>query len=716
MSDDMITVKAEVVRQFYEKDNFRIFLMEDNEGELFSAKGEFGRIDRKERLIMYGKWGNPYGDRKTFECSYFDRVPPETTAGIEEYLASGCVEGCGPVLAEKIVEKFGKDTFRILDSEPDRLLEVYGIGEVKKERIKAGWKKQKALQNIGQFLFMIGLPIRYTSKIRREFGDKAIEIIKADPYSLTAVRGITFETADQAAMRMGIKKDSPFRIRSGITYVMSEICEMSDTYAEKEDLIYRTSKMLCISRKAVAEEVTSLAKDGVLVEEDNAVYTRGLYDAETKTAETIKEMICTSPKPCRALQEDELENETGIKYSEKQLEAVYLAAKESVLVITGGPGTGKSTILSGILLQFRLSGLVVRMAAPTGRAAKKMSEVTKYPASTIHRMLIGSSEAAAEERNTGTAIDADVVIIDEMSMVDIELMARLLSSINFGTRLILIGDADQLPSVGPGTVLRDIIRSGVVKTVRLDRIFRQKEGSGIVENAERIRRGITELRLNKRHGGVYFVASKGKQQDIAEKVADIAYRQVPEVFGFKEEDIQVLSPMRKNDAGVNNLNIILQDKFNKAGEKIPTVERLRIGDRVMNTRNNYSKKIFNGDIGRIVGIDKIDKTAFIDFDDDVVSFDYDELDDIVLCYATTIHKSQGSEYPVVILPIIYDYGRMLQRTLLYTAVTRAKKMLVIVGDIKAVKKAVLTIEDGKRKGRLCSRLTEKTGGQRIENI
>ena len=707
MNEENISVRGTVIRSLYEREGFHILLMEDEKGSVFTAKGELGEVSVGENLAIYGNWGKSYKGKQTFDISYFDRVLPDTSAGMAEYLSSGCVEGCGPALAAKIVKKFGKETFYILDHDPDRLLEVSGIGEIKKERIRSGWLKQKSLQTIGKFLFEIGIPIRYTGRVRREFGDDAVRYIRSDPYCLYKIRGITFEMADESAMKMGVEKDSPFRVRSGILYTMDKNCEMANTYVERDSLTLEAARILKVEREIIVSGMLELAESGSIVIEEDAVYTKELYAAEVNTARTIRELTDSEALFCRELDKEELNAATGVNYAPMQLEAIRSAAAESVLVITGGPGTGKSTILSGVLTQYERSGLRVVMAAPTGMAAKRMTETTGRKASTIHRLLLVTEAEAEkyEERPEDVSIDADVVIVDEMSMVDIRLMSWLLSYVKPGMRLVLVGDVDQLPSIGPGSVLMDIIRSGVVKTVRLDRIFRQEEGSAITEDAERVRNGNTSLIVNKKGCGVYFLRMYGDQQKVAEKIADIAYRQVPQSFGFKEDDIQVLSPMRKYDAGVNNLNVLLQDKFNVNGEKIPTAERLRVGDRVMNTRNNYAKGIFNGDTGRIEKLDKEDKKVVIRIDDAEVDFDYDELDDIALCYATTIHKAQGAEYPVVIMPVVSGHYRMLQRKLLYTAVTRTKKLLVIVGEPEMLVKAIRTLQADKRKGRLYERLT-----------
>ncbi len=705
VNNDVISVNAEAIHTFYRDGCYRILLMETEDGEEISAKGNFGETVEGEPFTLYGSWETQYKKqpRRTFQCDFVVRRELDTERGMWELLSSGMIAGCGPAFAEKIIDRFGADTRRILDEEPDRLTEINGIGETKKEKIKNSWKKQRADENIGMFLFSIGIPVRHTAKVRQTLGESAKDIIQADPYALCEVRGIDFRTADIAAASLGIKKDSPQRIRSGILYAakMCTSSSMGDTYTDEASLVRESVNITGISRGLIKEGIASMSRNGDLVVESGAVYTKKLYDDESDTAKLLVELAAFDAKPCWPMSREELEAETGIRYSETQLEAVRLAAMEKVLVITGGPGTGKSTILQGILKQYERSGIRVEMAAPTGRAAKKMNESTGNPAATIHRLLLKNRK----EDGTEDEVQADAVIVDEASMIDISLMAWLLRSLRQKTRLLIIGDADQLPSVGPGTVLRDIIRSGVVKVIRLDRTYRQEEGSFIVENADRIKRGINPV-FNKKNGGMYFFNMNTGQEDIGKKVVDIAFGQIPRLYGIAQDDIQVLSPVHKGGAGVEALNIMIQQMVNRDGEPILKTKPFRVGDRVMNIRNNYTKMIFNGDIGKILCINSSNREVTVEFDSGEAVFDYDELDDLVLCYASTVHKAQGSEYRAVVIPVVPGHFN-LDRTLLYTAVTRAKEIVVLIGEKRAVEKAVRCIPSDKRKGRLLTRLIKE---------
>lgn len=714
MAEDknVISVNAEVLQTFYKDGCYRILLMETEDGEEISAKGNFGETWEGECFTLYGRWEIQHKKqpRRTFLCDLVVHRGLCTENGIWELLSSGMIAGCGPALADKIVNRFGADTRRILDEEPDRLTEISGIGETKKEKIRDSWRKHQADEDIGMFLFSIGIPVRYTAKVRQALGENAKDIIKADPYALCEVRGIDFKTADTAAAGLGIGKDSPQRIRSGILYAAKVYINSSigDTYMDEASLIKEAVNVTGIGRSLIKKEIAAMDRDGELVIENGAVYTKKLYDDETDTAKLLVALTASEGKPCLPMSSIELEAKTGIRYSQAQLEAVRLAAAEKVLVITGGPGTGKSTILRGILEQYRRSGIKAVMAAPTGRAAKKMNESTGYDAATIHRLLLSSRKSDGSTE----MIQADAVIVDEASMIDISLMAWLLRNMRPAARLLIIGDADQLPSVGPGTVLRDIIGSGVVKVIKLDRTYRQEEGSLIVENADRIKRGIGNLAFNKKNGGIYFFDMDPAREDIGKKIADIAFRQIPQRYGISWDDIQVLSPVHNGKAGVDDLNTMIQQMVNKDGKPVLKTKPFRIGDRVMNIRNNYTKMIFNGDIGKILYADSDSREVIIKFDSGNVVFDYDELDDLVLCYASTVHKAQGSEYRAVVVPAVRAHFN-LDRTLLYTAVTRAKEIMVLVGERRAVEKAVRCIPSDKRKGRLLLRLASEAQKRRI---
>lgn len=686
------------------EDNFRILSMQDNKGKVFSAKGEFGELADGTRLILRGRWGKPFRGKDTFECDFFERILPTTECGMKEYLASGIVQGCGPALAARIVGHFGEKTFEVLDNEPDRLTEVNGIGEKKKERIKEGWVKQKAAQSVGQYLYQIGVPIRYTGRVIRELGENAADIIKENPYRLCDVEGIGFRTADGVALRNGIEKESPFRLSYGVSYCIDESCAYSHTYIPFSDLVSESCRLLGAGKDPVRSAVLRLSEEGKIVIEDEAVYKKSLYKAENNVAETLLLLKDEEPFPCSAITKEDLEEASGVTYDETQEEAIRAAVEESVLVITGGPGTGKSTILRGLCEQFSRGGLTVRMAAPTGRAAKKMSEVTETEAATIHRMLL-SAESSGDDPD----LDADVVIVDESSMIDISLMSWLMSCIKPGMRFVMIGDVDQLPSVGPGKVLSDVIESGVFRVIRLQKIFRQDDGSLIVENAKKINEGDAGLVFNKRNGGFYFVRTKN-DEETEDRILELVSETIPKKLGFREDDIQVLTPIRKAGvpAGASVLNTRLQEVLNPAPDGAPIVAGLRAGDRVMNMKNNYEKGFFNGDAGRILSIDQEDKKVVVGFDGFDIDFDFDEMDDLALCYATTVHKAQGSEYPVIVMPMTMAHYYMLQRRLLYTAVTRAKKAVFLVGDPEALIHAIRNDRRDVRRGRLLERLRDRS--------
>ena len=686
--------------------DFRILVVRGEDSSEFGVKGNFGNVSSGSRLKLYGSWDAPYRGQPQFRCDFFEEIMPSTTEEMLAFLSTGIFPGIGPAVAKKIIDKFGSDAFSILDNDPDRLTEIRGIGEKKKERIRVGWQKQKSAQIIGRFLFEVGVPIRYTERVRRELGDNAAEIIKGNPYRLCDVKGIGFATADKIAIKNGVEKESPFRIAYGIMYALDEACSFGHTYAVYQDLVRTACRILDVGRDLVCSGVTGLCTEGKVIIEDDAVYPRQLYAAETSVAAKLCLLAKSDPFPCNVMPVGEIEEAVGLHYDETQASAIRSAAEESVMVITGGPGTGKSSILSGILTQFERSGLVVKLAAPTGRAAKRMAEVTgDSGASTIHRMLL-SLEGEDNDRSPD-GIDADVVIIDETSMVDILLMDWLLSYIRPGMRLVLIGDADQLPSVGPGTVLRDIIRSGAFCTVRLTKIYRQDEHSVIAENARLVNNGQRGLIVNRPACGFFFVRVENGAEYIEDRVVDLVTRLLPEKTGYPVDDIQVLSPVKRTDrmAGTSRINKKIRDVVNPLKDGAAEVHGLRVNDRVMNVRNDYSKNVFNGDTGIVSRIDTEDKTVTIDFDGAPVEYDFDELDDsIVLCYAITVHKAQGSEYPVVVMPVTMSHYNMLQRRLFYTAITRARKMIVLVGEAAAVDRAVENASINDRRGRLYMRL------------
>lgn len=704
-SDTVIIDVSVIYIRFTARDSdFRIIGVRDENKNDFSAKGNFGSVNTGTRLRLYGTWGTPYKGEPQFLCAFFEEIVPSTEEEILAFLSTGIFPGIGPAVAKRIVDTFGDKAFDVLDNDPDRLVEVHGIGEKKKERIRKGWQKKKSVQIIGRYMFSLGVPVRYTERIHKEFGDKAVEIIKENPYKLCDVKGISFAVADKIAMNNGFEKESPYRINCGIMYSLEEVCGFGHTYALYSDVIRESVRNLDVGRELIVSGITELSEQEKIVLEDDAVYPRSLYVAETGVASRLAQLAHAAPLPCNIIPVEDIEKRIGIKYDEIQSSAITAAAKESVMVITGGPGTGKSSILSGILFQYEASGLVVKLVAPTGRAAKRMAEVTgDKDAATIHRTLM-SLECEGDDSDY---IDADVVIIDETSMVDISLMNWLLSYIQPGMRLIMIGDADQLPSVGPGTVLRDVIASGICSVIHLKKIYRQDEHSVIADNARLINNGQKGLIVNKRGCGFYFVKETRSAEQIEDKVVDIVTRQIPEKYLYSIDDIQVLSPVRKSDriASTGRLNKKIRDIVNPLDEGMTEVRGLRENDRVMNVKNDYTRGVFNGDTGIVTKIDTEDKTVTIEFDNVPVEYDFDDIDDnIVLSYAVTVHKSQGSEYPVVVMPITMSHYGMLQRTLFYTAVTRARKMIVLVGEAAAVNRAIENATANRRNSRLCMRL------------
>ena len=712
-TQEKVTVNRVIFSPPNPADPFRILRVQNEKGEEYSTKGNFGNvIEGMEIMLLDGHWTS-YRDEMQFICAMSEQILPDTKKGMVAYLKSGCVAGCGKMLAERIVAKFGDKTFDILDNDPDRLTEVFGIGKVKKERIKESWKKQRAIQSVEKELFAMNENIRLAKPIRKEFGEDAVRVIKEEPYLLCNARGVSFHDADRIAFKQGYSADSPERLMCASLYVLDGKTDRNnsggDTYMSYAKFEHGVCSITGANRLLVQDAVHRLETKKQVVVEGNAIYKMDLYAAEKIVAEKIHMLVHSRPAAFKTLSVKEIEKILEVTYDETQREAIEAAAQESILVITGGPGTGKSTILAAILTEFEYAGLRVKMIAPTGKAAKRMSETTGGEATTAHRMLMSIDfDGATNYYKDGFiagALDTDVIIMDESSMADIRLMGWLMSYIKEGMRFIIIGDVDQLPSVGPGTVLKDIIRSGVVKTIRLTKTFRQGAKSLIIMNARMINSGNANLIFNKKGMDTYMLPIENDDTLIADKIVSIVAEQLPKIYGFSHDDIQVLSPIRKKDyiTSTARLNEKLQDALNpkKEGKEVCG---LRVGDRVMNVRNNYDKEIFNGDTGKVTEIDEEDGLVYIDFDGYKVEFDYDELEDIHLCYATTVHKSQGSEYPVVVMPVTRSHRGMLQRTLLYTAVTRAKKMLVLVGEKEAIRKAVENTYVKPRYSRLYDRL------------
>lgn len=690
-----------------------------NDGASYELKGKY---------IKHPTYG------QQFQVESYNEITPKTIEGIEKYLGSGIIKGLGPKLAERIVNVFGTNTLEIMQDTPQRLLEITGIGKSKYEKIIDSFKEQRNLRELMIFLQQYGVTTAYAIKIYKRYEDKAINLIKENPYRLAdEIIGIGFKMADSIAKKMGIDPNSPYRVKCGIKYVLNQNSLEGHTYMKKKDLILKCRQNLVVEGDLIENILSVMTLDYDLhqeiINEEICVFEMSLFHSESYVCKKLVDMACVDVKKIFENVEEEIEaieKEESITLANKQRMALKEACENGILVITGGPGTGKTTTINTIIKLFEEKNLSIALAAPTGRAAKRMGEATNREAKTIHRLLeysfMEEDSRLGFNKCEDEPITEDVVIIDEMSMVDIRLMHSLLKSLLVGTRLILVGDVDQLPSVGPGNVLKDIIESGIIKVVELDEIFRQAEESMIVVNAHKINKGQYP-KLNKKEKDFFFM-SRRKPEDILKIIEDLCKERIPNFTKCDPiKDIQVLTPMKKGTTGMFNLNNILQSVLNpKASYKLEKEMKdkvLRVGDKVMQMKNNYNLKwrrkgieedgmgVFNGDFGYIDFIDKEEKEVHIIFDEDkVVKYDYVQLDEIELAYAITIHKSQGSEFPIVIMPINFGPPMLLTRNLLYTGVTRAKKMVVMVGLEAGLKSMVDNHRITRRNSGLLSKLNK----------
>lgn len=654
-------------------------------------------------LKMQGDWKSTkqYGDE--FVVEEWEEILPSTTKGIEAYLASGMIKGIGPVFARKIVEYFKEDSLRILSEEPDRLYEIKGMGKKKCESIKEEWKRQENIREIMMFFKQYNLSTNLIIKINNKYGTAAIEMISENPYRITYdIEGAGFKIADSIAIRMGFALDSPLRIESGVIYKMREICDDGDTYSTREDILEKSAYLLDIDESYIEPVINSMINSGKLVDDDGAIYLPSLYMAEKDTAERFALKAQYGDDDDSEIDFEKLEQITGIEYDELQKDAIRTATENNVMVLTGGPGTGKTTVTRGIIELLSARHKTISLAAPTGKAAKRISELTGKMAMTIHRLL-EYNPALGYQRNEYNPLHDDVLIVDEASMINIELMHNLIKAVPKKMKLIIIGDIDQLPCIGSGNVLRDIIDSGKVPVVRLNKIYRQAQNSNIIVNAHRVRNGESLKVDNNKDSDFFFMK---EPDDMMALIISLIRDRLPNAFHINPEDIQVLTPMKKNEVGTINLNNEIQKTVNPVGDEVKHgFVTFRIGDKVIQNINDYEKDVFNGDSGTVLRIDHEDKKLVVRYDDKDVEYAFHELDEIMLAYAMTIHKSQGSEYPVVIIPITYANRIMMQRNLIYTAITRAKKMCIIVGPKAMIDKAISSensyFRRTKLKGRIC---------------
>ena len=674
--------------------------------ELVTVVGNLADAVVGSVLLIEGEWTNnpKYGTQ--FSAQKWEETVPATIYGIEKYLGSGLIKGVGPVYAKKIVQKFGTDTIAVIEDTPERLSEVEGIGEKRIQRISESWERQKEIKNIMLFLQNYDISTAFAAKIYKYYGNDSIETVKKNPYKLADdIWGIGFKTADKIAFKLGFEKENPERCRSGILYTLNQLADEGHVYAEKEQLLKKCQELLEIDIPVVENALNAtIARNDLIIEED-AIYLPPFYYAECGVAEKLLELADSDTilNHNVKINISALEQKLNIQYDDVQAQGIQQAVSSKVMILTGGPGTGKTTTTLGIIETLKSLGNKILLAAPTGRAAKRMTEATGMEAKTIHRLLEYSPEEGYKRNKTNT-LDGDVLIVDESSMIDIILMYSLLKAIPLHMKLILVGDIDQLPSVGAGNVLRDIIDSEKFPVVRLTKIFRQAQSSQIIMNAHRINKGEFPNLKNQQGTDFFFIECEEPEQ-AANQIVGLVQSRLPRYCHVNPTDIQVLTPMQRGVIGAANLNQLLQQNLNPAQSWLNRGGRTyRLHDKVMQIKNNYDKEVFNGDIGMISDINTIDRELTVQFENRFVKYDITDLDELVHAYAITIHKSQGSEYPIVVMPVMMTHFIMLQRNLIYTGITRAKKMLVLVGTKKAVAYAVKHITVTKRNTKLKERL------------
>lgn len=663
-----------------------------------------------EEVTASGKWIRHKQHGYQFQADSIKCVAPTSKKGIERYLASGMIRGIGKELAHRLVKKFGTGTLDIVENHSKRLQEVEGIGPTRRQRIKESWSEQKGIHDIMIFLQGHGIGTAQSARIFRRYGDQAVAMIRENPFRLCAdVWGIGFKTADGVAMSLGIPPDSEVRARAGLLHVMATFADEGHCYCPSAELLLQAEALLGISVEILGAALQAELQRGNLVKEEDRIYLRPLHEAEVSVAESVNRIVSTksSFKPIdadRAL--PWAENRMKLSFAPQQAGALRMALTEKFSIMTGGPGVGKTTIIHALVDVFHVRKLRVMMAAPTGRAAKRMEEATNHEAKTIHRLLKFQPRDGRFEHDSSNPLDADVLIVDEASMIDIRLMSQFLDAVPNNACVVLVGDTDQLPSVGPGNVLRDIIHSKAVPCTTLETIFRQETGGWIVRNAHRVNNGEQlEVPAKGDDSDFYFIQAENPD-DVISKMIYLVTERIPKRFGFNPmSDIQVLTPMRRNQLGAENLNAILQEALNPRGQEVERFGRkYRVRDRVMQIRNNYDKEVFNGDVGRIFKVSSEEHELVVEYDKRHVKYDLSELDELVHAYACSVHKSQGSEYPAVVLLMTTQHFKLLQRNLLYTAITRGRKLVCLVGTTKAVFIATRNNEIRQRRTGLRERL------------
>jgi exodeoxyribonuclease V alpha subunit len=724
---------VERITYYSEEDGYTVARFQpEGRSDLITVVGNLMSVNVGESLRLEGFWKSHPQYGRQFQVVNYQTVLPATVEGIRKYLGSGLIKGIGPVTARRIVKHFGLDTLDIIEHHPRRLREVLGVGKKRVEMITRAWEEQRHIKEVMLFLQSHDVSTSLAVKIYKQYGDAALDVVREDPYRLARdIYGIGFLTADKIARKMGLPTDSPQRVAAGIAYVLSQLADEGNVYAPQGRLVKEATEILDVPPDLVEtgvsrleeeeqihrEEITYSIQDqpGVAIREEKAVYLLPFYYGEVGVANRLRTLVNVERSRLAFYQSANWERvfahlaeRTSQPLNARQQEAVRTALTNKVTVLTGGPGTGKTTTVRTIIRLLEARSRSYVLASPTGRAAKRLSEATGREAKTVHRLLEFSPQKGFQ-RDEDHPLEADMVIVDEASMLDLLLTNHLLKAINPASHLLLVGDVDQLPSVGAGNVLRDIIASGQVAVVRLEEIFRQAEGSLIVANAHRINRGL--MPLFAKGATDFFLFIKEDPEKAADLVVDLVKTRIPRKFGYHPvDDIQVLAPMYRGAVGVSNLNARLQEALNPPSlaknERRLAGRLFRLGDKVMQTSNNYDKEVYNGDIGRVVRLDLENQVMVVRIDAHPVPYDFSELDELAHAFAVSVHKSQGSEYPAVVIPVLTQHYLLLQRNLLYTAVTRAEELVVLVGTKKAIAIAVRNDKIAHRHTALDVRLRE----------
>ncbi len=680
--------------------------------------GNLAALNVGETVRAQGHWVNHKQFGRQFAVERFESVLPRSVVGIKKYLGSGLIKGIGDTFADRIVEKFGERTLEVIDTFSARLREVDGIGPERAKRIKEAWTAQKSVRDIMIFLQGYGIGSSHAAKIYKQYGENAIAVVQENPYRLAKdISGIGFRTADGIASKMGIEKDSIHRLKAGVVHALDRATDEGHTCLPRERLIDAARELLEVEIAPIEKAIDQLLVDGEVVIEDDYVYLARLYKSERGVATKIHELR-GAPLTLPSIDFEKaltwVQQKTSVDLATAQRNAIQTALTSKISVITGGPGVGKTTIVNSIVKILRAKNGKVLLAAPTGRAAKRMSEATGAPAQTIHRLLKYEPREGGFTHNERRPLQGDMIIIDETSMLDIPLAYHLLKAIPLTASVVFVGDVDQLPSVGPGNFLRDVIDSDRVPVVRLTEIFRQAKNSFIITNAHRVNEGQMPVLDAQQESDFFFIAEEQPEKVLA-TIKTLCGERVPKKFGFDPmRDVQVLTPMHKGLCGSENLNRELQSTLNPSG---PNVQRwgrtYRVGDRVMQIRNNYDKDVFNGDLGRVKKIDLIEQQVIVEVDElgskessREIPYEFTDMDELLPAYAISVHKSQGNEYPCVIVPLLTQHFVLLQRNLLYTAITRGKKLVILIGSKKALAIAVRNNKTAARYSRLKDRLRQ----------